>query len=210
MWGKVLTAPSKLPSSGEHPHSRGEKSYNSLRRIQILGTTPTRMGKRHEWMKPGCHPREHPHSRGEKHMTTAVIAFCPGPPPMHVGKNLQQPAAVLNFKEHSTHCGEKSREPSLYVAGEGTPPLTRGEKSSQNRIKTGNLGPPPRMWGKAWHIHHRKDTAREHPTHVGKRQRDDRDHLQQREHPPRMLGKYERKCQGWARDMEHPHVSGEK
>ena len=132
---------------GDHPRTRGEKSYmaalgpanpgsppHTRGKVNLssgtstsIGITPAHAGKRLAdpitWKLEGDHPR----TRGEKNSAFCNSGTALGSPPHTRGKVGQSLICPVDFWDHPRTRGEKFASISFWARSSGSPPHTRGK-----------------------------------------------------------------------------------
>jgi len=153
-----------------HPHACGE-NWPRRRISQNLNGPPPRVwGKRLQQHSYAPAHQVHPHACGENFSEMKKMKKIVRSTPTRVGKTQSSRQDCRSTPVHPHACGENTLKPLAKSGEEGPPPRVWGKRDLPSHWLRMGHGPPPRVWGKRNVVHPAKQPQRSTPTRVGKTQ----------------------------------------
>ena len=143
---KLLRLVKKPPLWGSPPRGRGKVVQQPVI-VVLTGITPAWAGKSPSRIDSGAGKRDHPRVGGEKHQLPVVVSGLQGSPPRGRGKGGHENLYGCCLRITPAWAGKRKRE-TTQKRKSGDHPRVGGEKSALRRMRSQNLGSPPRGRGK--------------------------------------------------------------
>jgi len=135
--------------------------------------TPTCVGKSYPCVLRCPQSRGHPHVCGEEKLCTKLYTILTGTPPRVWGRVKGCDKLITPLRDTPTCVGKRSSTTEQALSSWGHPHVC-GEELSGLFFCNGQLGTPPRVWGRGKILTGIKSSNRDTPTCVGKRGKDSR------------------------------------